>query len=340
MYEIEFFEGLPIQHESFLIEKYDSFITTCRYIEVNYPDYAIHYFTVKVDGKLLELLVYGTKQKAAKCFNSLVSIDQDTISQFTKNVFDRHPLVNKIEIVASYKEYDLDKSFLSFKSDDQILKLPTSLEDYLMNLGSQTRKHIRQRKERFIKDYPNARFLTKCGPEIEESLIDKIILLNCNRMKLKGTVPGIDNNSKENVYKYSSFYGCVAYIEIDGEVVAGCISTVLNKEVYAHVIGHNNNYSKFNLGEMCFIYLIETSIEKGISSFHFLWGETEYKRRLLAKPRVLYFYFVFRSFSLDFMLCKFQVNFAKTKTIIEHSNSTKPLRDAIKANRIKNMKMN
>lgn len=339
MISFESFKGIPREYESFLIEKYDSFITTCRYIEVYYQDYDIHYFIVKDKGKLLELLVYGTREKAAKCFNSLVYIDQDIISEFVKNVFNRHPLITKIEIVASYKEYDLNKSFLSFKSDDQILKLPSSLEDYLTNLGSQTRKHIKQRKERFLKDCPNAKFVTKYGLEIEESLIDKIILLNCSRMKLKGTISGIDNISKDNIYKYSIFYGCVAYIEIDGEVVAGCISTVLNKKVFAHVIGHNNNYSKFNLGEMCFMYLIETSIQKGISSFHFLWGETEYKRRLLAKPHVLYFYYVYRSFSLNFLLSKLRFTITKTKTNIEHSNFTKPLRDAIKSNRIKNMKV-
>jgi hypothetical protein len=339
MITFESFKGIPIAYESFLIEKYDSFITTCRYIEVNYPDYDINYFTVNDDGKPIELLVYGNRGNTAKCFNSLASIDEDIISEFSKNIFNKHPLITKIEIVASYNEYDLNKSFLSFKSDDQILKLPSSLEDYFTELGAQTRKHIKQRKERFLRDYPNARFVTKYGPEIEESIVDKIILLNSYRMKSKGTVPCIDNTFKDCIYKYSTFYGCVAYIEIDGEIVAGCISTMLNKVVFAHVIGHDNNYSKFNLGEMCFIYLIDTSIEKGISSFHFLWGETEYKRRLLAKPYILYFYFIYRSFSLDFMLNKFWVTISNAMTNIEHSAITKPLRDAVKSYRIKKMKV-
>lgn len=339
MATFESFEGIPIEYESFLIEKYDSFITTCRYIEVNYPDYDINYFIVNDNGKIIELLVYGNKGNTAKCFNSLVSIDQDIISEFTKNVFNKHPFITKIEIVASYKEYDLNKSFLSFKSDDQILKLPASLDDYFTELGTQTRKHIRQRKERFLKDYPNAKFLTKYGLEIEESLVDEIVILNCNRMKSKGAVPGIDNAFKDNIYKYSTFYGCVAYIEVDGKIVAGCISTMLNTRAFAHVIGHDNNYSKFNLGEMCFIYLIETSIEKRISSFHFLWGETEYKRRLLAKPHALYFYFIYRSFSLDFLFSKYRVAMSTIMTNIEHSSIVKPLKDTVKSNRIKNIKV-
>lgn len=335
MVTFESFKGIPLDFESFLIEKYDSFITTCRYIEVNYPDYDINYFTVHNEGKLIELLVYGNSGNTAKCFNSLVSIDQYIISVFAENLFKKHPEIAKIEIVASYQDYDLNKSFLSFKSDDQILDLPSTLEDYFTELGYHIRKNIKNRKVRFLRDYPNAKFVTKYASEIEESIIDKIILLNSSRMKSKGTIPGIDNTFKDSIYKYSTFYGCVAYIELDGEIVAGCISTLLNKKIYAHVIGHDNSYSKFNLGEMCFMYLIEISIDKGISSFHFLWGETEYKRRLLAKPHLLYFYFIYRSFSLDFMLNKFRASTATAISNIQHSAITKPLREAVKSYRKK-----
>ena len=339
MITFESFKGIPLEFESFLIEKYDSFITTCRYIEVNYPDYNINYFTVHNDGKFIELLVYGNSGNTAKCFNSLVSIDQNIISEFAKNIFKKHPEIAKIEIVASYKDYDLNKSFLSFKSDDQILNLPSTLEDYFTELGYHTRKNIKNRKVRFLRNYPNAKFVTKYASEIEESIVDKIILLNSNRMLSKGTIPGIDNTFKECIYKYSTFYGCVAYIEIGGEIVAGCIATLLNKEIFAHVIGHDNNYSKFNLGEMCFMYIIETSINKGLSTFHFLWGETEYKRRLLAEPHELYFYYIYRFFSLDFMLSKFRATISTEMANLQHSSITNPLREAIKSYRKRKVKV-
>jgi len=327
---IEFFSGLPLEYESFLIEKYDSFITNCRYIEVYYPDYDINYFTVRNDGNLTELLVYGNRGNSAKCFNSLTSIDQDIISEFTKSLFIRHPTISKIEIVASYKDYTLKKSFLSFKSDDQILKLPTTLDDYFQELSYHVRKNIKNRKKRFLKEFPTAKFETKSGPEIGESVVDKIILLNCNRMLSKGTIPGIVNTFNDSIYRFSTFYGCVAYIEIDGEIVAGCITTLLNNEIFAHVIGHNNNYSKFNLGEMCFMYIIETSINKGIDTFHFLWGETEYKRRFLAEPHFLFFYYIYRSYSVDYVVDNVRVLISTVKLKIRQSKYSKPIREAIK----------
>jgi len=52
--------------------------------------------------------------------------------------------------------------------------------------------------------------------------------MNINRMIQKGIVPAKEIEEKNNSYKYSLHYSCVAYSEIDGEVVAGCISTILN----------------------------------------------------------------------------------------------------------------
>ncbi|ADQ80461.1 hypothetical protein Palpr_2326 [Paludibacter propionicigenes WB4] len=330
MLTFESFNGIPVDYELFLIEEYASFITTCRYIEVNYPDFDINYFTVKENGKLIELLVYGNKGNTATCFNSLVSIDENIISEFTKKLFIKHPTISKIEIVASYKDYTLKKSFLSFKSDDQILKLPSTLDEYYQKLNYHVRKNSKNRKNRFLREFPMAKFETKYGSEIDESIVDKILLLNSNRMQSKGTVFGIDNAFKDSICKYSTFYGCVAYIEIDGEIVAGCISTILNKNIFAHVIGHDNNYSNFNLGEMCFIYLIETSINKGLSTFHFLWGQTEYKRRLLAEPHLLFFYYIYRSYSANYMVDKVKGLISATTSKIRQSNYSKPIRDGIK----------
>jgi len=330
MLTFESFNGIPVDYELFLIEKYASFITTCRYIEVNYPDFDVNYFTVQENGKLIELLVYGNKGNTSTCFNSLVSIDQDIISEFTKKLFIKHPTISKIEIVASYKDYTLSKSFLSFKSDDQILKLPSTLDEYYQKLNYHVRKNIKNRKNRFQREFPTAKFKTKYGSEIEESIVDKILLLNSNRMQSKGTVSGIDNTFKDSIYRYSTFYGCVSYIEVDSEIVAGCISTLLNKNIFAHVIGHDNNYSKFNLGEMCFMYLIETSINKGLSTFHFLWGQMEYKRRLLAEPHFLFFYYIYRSYSANYMVDKVQDLISTTTLKIRQSKYSKPMRDAIK----------
>lgn len=332
------FNGLPQEYESFLIEKYDSFITTCKYVQIYYPTHDINYMLVYDNSDLIELLLFGIERNTAICFNSLGDIDQDIVQEFTVNIFEKFPSVKKIQIVASYRSYDLKRSFLYFKSDDQILNLPLTLEDYYQELGTKTRKHLKQRKDRLVKEFVSVNFVIKQGPEIEKYVIDKILQMSTERMKNKGRRTERCDITMDNMYRFSQSYGCVAYIEIGGEIIAGCIATVLNKAVYAHVLAHNEIYCKYNPGDACIFYLIQTSIEKKMSDFHFLWGKAEYKRRLLAKPHDLYSYWVYRTYSLDFVFSKIKAIDFNFFVRIKNSEYSKPLREAVKSFRKKRWK--
>ena len=330
MISIECIKGLPLQYESFLKEKYDSYITTCRYVEVYYPTYDIHHMLVYEDGVLIDLLIFGNGGPISRCLNSLVVIGQNVIDACIKKVFEIYPTIKKVIIDASYNCYALRKSVLSFLSDNHILELPTSMDEYYSSLGSSTRQTIKNRRVRLLRDYPNAKFVAKFGTEIDEVIVDKIIQLNIERLKLKGRIPQIDNVYKENLYKYSQYYGFAVYLEIDGEIVAGNISTILNKGVFGRITAYNNSYSKYNVGELCAFFAIQMSIERGLTTFHFLWGESDLKKRLLAKRHLLFSYIVYRTYSIGLIVSSLKALCLRALKTIRESRYSKPIINAIK----------
>jgi len=330
MISIECIKGLPLQYESFLKEKYDSYITTCRYIEVYYPTYDIHHMLVYEDETLIDLLIFGNGQAISKCFNSLVVIGQNVIDACIEKVFEIYPTIKKVTIDASYNCYTLRRSVLSFLSDNHILELPASMDEYYSTLGSSTRQTIKNRRVRLMRDYPEAKFVAKFGPEIDEVIVDKIIQLNIERLKFKGRIPRIDNVYKDNLYKYSQYYGFAVYLEINGEIVAGNISTILNKGVFGRITAYNNSYSKYNVGELCAFYAIQMSIERGLKTFHFLWGESDLKKRLLAKPHVLFSYIVYRTYSIDLIVSSLKAFCLRLLVNIRKSKYSKPVINVIK----------
>ena len=330
MYVFEFYKGLPLEYESFLIKKYDSYITTCRYIEVYYPTYDVNYFLVYQNSNLKDVFVFGNKGNTSQIFNSLVEINNEIMLELIKNIFKRFLFIRKVFIDASYTSYFLKNSFLNCKSDDYILNLPLTIDDYCLELGYHTRKNIKNRKVRLQKDYTNVNYVTKYRQEIEKSIVDKIIQLNCDRLKHKGIKPTKFNTDNVNIYKFSRCYGCVSYLEIDGNIVAGCISTIVNKGIFIHVTAFDSNYAKNNVGEICVYQLIQTSIEKGLTTIHFLWGETELKKRFLAKPHLLFSYLIFRAYSLDYFISKFKTMCLFTFIHIKHSKYTLPFRNVLK----------
>jgi len=335
MYYFESYNGLPFEYESFLLEKYNSFITSCRYIEVYYPTYDINYMLVYENNNLIDLILYGNKGNTTRCFNAMVEMDQNIIKEFTNKIFEIHSPIKKVIIDASYKNYFLKKTVLYFKSDDHILQLPLTMEDYYTTLSSSTRQTIKNRKVRLLRDYSEVKFVTKYGAEIDEITIDKIMQLDFKKLKKKGVIYGTDDTNKNilfknNLIKFTHHYGCVAYIEIDGVIVAGSINSIINKSLFGHVTAYDANFYKYNVGEICAFYLIQTCIESGLSIFHFLWGQSDLKKRMQAKPYVLFSYLIYRSYSFDYLFRNFKVLFSKLVITIKQSKFAKPLKTAIK----------
>lgn len=335
MISFECVSGLPLEFESFLVEKYDSYKTTCRYIEVYFPTCDINHMLVYEDDKFVELLIFANRGDTTTCFNLFADLDHHIVTKFTQLIFEKYPTIGKVKFNASYRDLGLKKSFLFSKSNDYIIDLPAVVDDYYLQLGSTTRKHIKNYKSRLQRDYPQASFHLKCRDEIDDSIIDRIVQLNVERMKYKGIVPGLNSDENTKIHAFSQHYGCVAYVEIDGEIVAGCISYILSKRIFLHIIAHDNSHSKYNIGQVCLFFLIQSAIEQQLNTFHFLWGDNEYKMRFGAKPHALFSYFVYRSYSVDYIINNTKNLLIRTFIRFRNSKYSKPIRDAVKGYRRK-----
>lgn len=336
-FSYEYYEGLPFDYEEFLIEKYKSFISNCRYIEIYFPNDK-HYFAIlKKEDKISEIIVFGILDKNCNCYNSLVNIDQAILKEFSNNVFSKFTALSNIRFSSSYLKYDLKKSFLLSTANDYILNLPDSLDTYFAELGATTRRHLKNYKARLLRDYPQAHFVTKYTSQIEREEIDRIVQLSFQRMKSKGIIPGKNQNDVNDFYRYSQYYGLVGYIEIDGQIVAGSISYIIDNRFFLYMIAHDNDFAKFNIGQLCIVYLIQLAIGKKFKTFHFLWGENDYKMRFNATPHQLSTYVFYKTYSIDFMLSKAKARFSRFLIQVRLSKYSKPVRNAIKFYRRSNL---
>lgn len=335
-FSFEFYEGLPFEYEDFLIEKYKSFITNCRYISVYFPDEKHSYALVKINSQVSEIFVFGIDADSCNCYNSLVDIAPEAITAFTKSVFEKFSGIKKLKFSASYRQYSLEKSFLFSTANDYILDLPETLDSYYSKLGSTTRRHLKNYRARLLRDFPNVQFVVKQKNEIDKEVIARIVQLSYSRMKSKGIIPGKTQKDVLDFYHFSQYYGLVSCIEVDGEIIAGSISYVLGDRFFLFMIAHENKFSKYNPGQICIVNTIQTAIEMNLKTFHFLWGDNDYKMRFMAMPKPLTTYIFYRSYSPDFMLSKIKALLSIFLLNIRQSNFTKPLRDAIKNFRKKN----
>ncbi|HLP04294.1 MAG TPA: GNAT family N-acetyltransferase [Paludibacter sp.] len=329
MFTIEYSKGLPVGYESFLIQKYDSYMTTCRYIEVYCSSYNPHYMLVKEQGELTDLLLFGDKGNEAICFNSNTAIDKKVMEECINELFKACPTVQRIGIVNSYAGYKFPRSYMVSQANDYIIELPRTLDEYTSQLGSSTRKNIRNAGSKFSRDYPRAKHVVLFGNEIGKDIIRRIIELNIERMKHKGIVPGKSEMDIELTFRLSQHYGCAAYIEIDGAIAAGNISYIMGKRIFSQVIAHDDNYSRYNLGTICQMDIIQLAIEKKLAALHLMWGDNEYKKRLRGKPQALHSYCVHRHYN-NYLVGRINALAYMVVIGIRHSKYSKPLKEAIK----------
>lgn len=337
MISMECFHGLPLVHESFLVKKYCSYMTSLLYVKIYYPLHYIHYITVYKNSELIELFLFGNKGNTSFCFNSLVSVEQDMINLYSAEIFKNFPEIQKIIISASYKSYSISRSILLSEFNDHIIQLPESIDDYYLTLGKKTRQHLKNYKSKLLRTFTKVKFVTKYKGDIDEAIIEKIVQLSFDRMTAKGIAPGKTQADTKNFFQYCQSYGCVAYIEVDGVVAAGSISYMVGDRIFLYMISHDNSFSKYNLGQVCVLYAIQTAIENRMSTLHLLWGDNEYKARFAGKPNILHTYAIYRSSSLSFMVDNFKAKFNRTLNATKQSKYAKPLRNFVKNYRRKNL---
>lgn len=333
----ECFKGLPLEYESFLVEKYDSYKTTCRYIEIYLDNSEINHVKVFDSEELIDILLFESKDNSCFLLNSLVSIAPEIIEGCTRSIFEKHPEKKKVIVPATYNRYKIRKCFLTSKTDDHILHLPSSMDEYYSQLSSKTRKNIKSCYSKFIKNYPQVVFKTIYKTDISKDFIIRIIRMNIDRMRYKGVIPGRNDADVIQIYQYAQYYGCVTCIEIDGVIVAGNISYIMNKRIYGLVTAHDNDYSAYNPGRMCRMKVIENSISKGLSAYHLLWGNSEYKVKLKAVPAPLYSFEIHKSYTPEYILNSTKAAVKGIYLRFKQSEFTKPLRNAIKACRVKKL---
>lgn len=229
--------------------------------------------------------------------------------ELSSYIFNSFSHINKIVFTNTFDKSFSSKYTICQKSlDDHILDLRefNDIEHYLSHLGKKTRQHLRNYKRRFNTLCENAENVFeskvliphKMTEEFENACAD-IYRLNNDRCLSKGFSSGID---RRYVNLCAAGEGGIIYYRFNHSMIAGTMFSIYNNKLYLYIVAHDNMYSDYNVGNLVLLDTIEYAITHGISEFHFLWGECEYKKRFGAKKYDLFDIVVYKSglrYSID-----------------------------------------
>lgn len=238
---------------------------------------------------IISVVVFEIRQRTARVINEVCSLKADDLRAFAQDLFRRHPQLSAIVLHAiDWNDAPLPYPFqrLDF-SQDFVLSLPLSDQDYLASLSRHTREKIRYHLARSRRKQPSLQFRVVRGNLINDADIAAVIRLNRARMQSKGRRFGMDSAEEGRLQAILHERGLIAIIEIDNVVCAGLLCTVSGTDVFMHVIAHDPQYDDLRLGFLCCYLTIQSAIAARMSRFHFLWGHYDYKTRLGGKEQPL-----------------------------------------------------
>lgn len=253
---------------------------------------------VVCDGQRpITIFLFQCEKRRVKVVNGVIQISTEDLRRFADYIFDHYKSVNTI----GFQSIRADHTRLTFPcqhfnaSEDIVLTLPDTAQAYLDSLGKSTRKYIKYHLNRPKRHFPTYCYRVCVGEQIDEQLVQDIIDLNTARMGDKNKRSTIDEEQRNWIVKIAKMYGFIGVATINGRVCAGVICSRVGANYFMHVIAHDPQYNEYRLGMLCCYTTICEAIACGGKEFHFLWGQGEYKYRLLGVQRDLDNLTIYRS---------------------------------------------
>ena len=244
------------------------------------------------DGEVVALLSLVIEHRCIRILNRLTPLQPDVFQELVAFIFKQFPASRRIEFEGVYAPSIPVASAVPLRawvaSNDFIVQLPESVPTYMTVFGSKTQKNLRYCANRLKREHPSAAFEVVSGTEIDASIVSSVVRLNHLRMRKKGRKSAMDAAYERNLHGLLQQRGIAVVIRDEDRVLAGVLCTRIHSGWSLHVISHDPEFNHLRLGLLCLLRVIEQAIECRAYRFHFLWGESDYKKLFGARRHDLY----------------------------------------------------
>lgn len=171
------------------------------------------------------------------------------------------------------------------------INLPASWETFFKELSGNMRRNLRRRMKRLREKY-KVEFTRQADIESLQEAMRTFVYLHEKRWKSKGLSGSFGEDPKfcDFLLDVSKCFAernwlNLSFLTINDKPISSALCFEYNKTLYYYHPGFDPAYSKFSVGNLLIMHLIEDSIRKGITKFDFLKGAESYKYDWTALSR-------------------------------------------------------
>lgn len=249
------------------------------------------------DGELVTLLLFRQLGGKIVVLNEGMRLASEDIAAFANYVFGKLRDANSIHfhaVVVENVEHNYPSLLLPC-TEDIVIALPKTEEDYLASLGKSTRKSIRQSLARLHRTLPDFSHEIRPGNAVPEAVMRDIIGFNHARMARKQRASALNTEASDKLISLISKRGMVGMASVNGRLCGGTLACRIGDDFFSLVNAHEPAYDAFSLGSVCRHLMIADAIKMQAERFHLLGGQFETKKMVLGKRQQLDHLALYRS---------------------------------------------
>ncbi|MDB5852802.1 MAG: family N-acetyltransferase [Herminiimonas sp.] len=289
-------DSLPAWIWSSLNELYGSMYCSLPWIMAHEGTCELNAAVIYQNDLISSVFIYRCTAGKLRVINECAILRGEDVELFVAHMFSTRSIssvvFHAVEVATDRPRFP---GYRAFCSEDFVIQLPGSAEEYAKRLGAATRKNIRRHLNRLERNHPSFSHRVVTGAMVEEWQIREIVRLNAARMHEKNVVPMLDESEVSKLIQLVRVSGEVGIVTIDGAIRAGSIVVCVGHDVISRVLAHDPLYNEDRLGTLCCYLTICDFIKRGAKRFHLMAGPAAYKGALLGEYRPLYHVVRYRS---------------------------------------------
>lgn len=252
-------------------------------------------------GEIIGVLLFRMRDTEALVLTEMFMLDPEIAEVFCRAVFSRFAYArqitfNAVSVPRSLPQLPMQSYVFS---ENYIIDLPASVDDYLNALGKSTRKTIRGYGNRLQRELPGFRWEVRTAAELRKDeqrrLVRQWQRFKQASMAARGKRAVIERRDTARLLQLASECGLFGIATIDGRVVGGSLACRFGDNYVMLLSGADPALESYRLGMLCCFWSVCDCIRAEARQCHLLWGKYQYKSQLLGVPHALHRLTFYRS---------------------------------------------
>lgn len=294
--------ALPPHAKAAIDRLYGSMYASWRHLQLCGVDKPMpHTWIGYRHGEIIGVLLFRMRDAEALVLTEMFTLDPEIAEVFSRAVFSRfayarHVTFNAVSLPRSLPQLPMQSYAFS---ENYIIDLPASVEDYLNALGKSTRKTIRGYGNRLQRELPGFRWELRSADQLRKHEQRKLVRqwqrFKQASMAARGKRAVIDRRDTARLLQLASECGLFGIATVDDKVVGGSLACRFGDNYVMLLSAADPALEPYRLGMLCCFWSVCDCIRAEARQCHLLWGKYQYKSQLLGTPHALHRIAIYRS---------------------------------------------